>query len=183
METFEEFKVRTTNKERHFKIKNSWGVYDYYKYYRRYRPKGREWALNEKQFYGLFRRVNQLLGESFIQTHKLELPYRMGKLELQQEKVKSYFEDGKVKTNRNIDWDATLKLWYEDKEMYKDKRLIYVDVPVRPRFRYVKTMAMYTNKLFYEFSINRFLAHKVMSNIDDQLPLFGDAIINNLYNG
>jgi len=38
----------------------------------------------------------------------------MGKLELRKKDAKVTYSNGKVKTNRAIDWNTTLKLWYED---------------------------------------------------------------------
>lgn len=183
METFEEFRLRTTDKKRHFRVKHSWGVYDYYKYYRKNRPKEKAYILTEKQFYAFFRRVNQLLAEEFIRTQYLEFPYSMGKLELLQQKNKSYFVNGKVKTNRAIDWYATLKLWYEDKECYEKKVLVYGDGPTGLKLKYTKEGAAYPNRSFYEFIINRFLARKAAKSFNNQLLCFNETDIKNLYNG
>lgn len=183
METFEEFRLKTINKERHFKVTNSWGVYDYFKYYRKNRPKDKKYILTEKQFYAFFRRVNQLLAEEFVRKQYLELPYRMGELELLQNKYKSYFVDGKLKTNRPIDWDATLKLWHEDKEACDDKTLIRRDAPSGPKIKYTKASAVYSNRAFYEFIPNRFMVQKAIKNFNNQLLCFDDIEIKNLYDG
>lgn len=183
METFEEFKLKTTDKERHFKVKNSWGVYDYYKYYRKNKPKDKKFILTEKQYYAFFRRVNQLLAEDFISSNVLEFPYRLGKLELLQKKNRAYFVDGKLKISRSINWDATLRLWYEDKDCYNKKTLVYDDKQTSLLIHYSKENAVYNNKSFYEFKINRFLRNKALKNFNDQLLCFNDFEIKNLYNG
>jgi len=183
METYKDFRVKTINKERHFKVKNSWGVYDYYKYYRKNRPKDKKFILTEKQFYAFFRRVNQLLAEEFVRTQHLEFPNRMGELEMLQKKLRSFFVDGKLKTNRPVDWDATLKLWYEDKEACDSKLLVRRDAPINPRIRYSKATAIYVNRAFYEFVPNRFLMQKAIKNFSNQLLCFNDSEIKNLYDG
>ena len=183
METFEEFKQSIINKERHFKVKNSWGVYDYYKYYRKNRPKDKRYVLTEGQFYKLFRGVNRILANEFATKHYLELPCKMGEIYLLQRKSRSYFKDGKVRTNRSVDWDSTLKMWYEDKDMMEKKQLIYKESQAVPRFRYSKKNAIYANKSFYEFTINRFLGDAALKNFNNQLLCFDDTMIKNLYDG
>jgi hypothetical protein len=36
----------------------------------------------------------------------------MGQLEVRKYETYVKFKDGKIKTNRGIDWNATLQLWY-----------------------------------------------------------------------
>lgn len=183
METFKEFKLSVINKERHFKVQNSWGVYDYYKYYRKTRPKDKEYFLTEGQFYRLFRGVNKLLADEFVKSQYLELPYQMGELQFLQRKTRSYIKNGKVRTNRRVDWDATLKLWYEDIEARENKTLIYVDIPNRPTLYYSKKNAVYKNRPYYEFMFNRFMRNKCFKGFNNQLLCFEDVTIKNLYDG
>jgi hypothetical protein len=183
METFEEFRLSVLNKERHFKVKNSWGVYDYYKYYRKNRPKDKRWALTEHQFYKLFREVNKLLADELVKSHYLCVPYQMGELQYLQKKTKTYIKDGKLKTTKVVDWDATLKLWYEDKEAKDRKLLLYKDLPSKPLLYYSKKNAMYANRAYYEFEFNRFLKNRCVKSFNNQLLCFDDVTIKNLYNG
>jgi hypothetical protein len=48
-------------------------------------------------------------------------------LELRKYDASIKIVDGKVKTNLPIDWDKTLKLWYEDEEAYKQRTLIKME--------------------------------------------------------
>lgn len=48
----------------------------------------------------------------------------MGRIELRKYDVRINLDGEKVKTNLPIDWDKTLKLWYEDEEAYKEKHLL-----------------------------------------------------------
>jgi hypothetical protein len=34
------------------------------------------------------------------------------------------FQNGEIKTNRGVDWNATLKLWYEDNDAKENKILV-----------------------------------------------------------
>nr|DAU83974.1 MAG TPA: hypothetical protein [Crassvirales sp.] len=46
-----------------------------------------------------------------LEVRKIERNIRIGK-------------DGEIITNLPIDWDSTLKLWYEDEESYKNKTIV-----------------------------------------------------------
>lgn len=164
-------------------VSNSWGVYDYYKYYRKNKPEGKKYVMKEAVFYKLIRRVNQLLADELVENHSLELPYRMGELKIYYEPTKSYIKDGKVKTNRVVDWDETLKLWYEDDQMRKEKRLIYRDLPSKIRFRYDRSKAKFANYVFYEMRLGTELKTRICKSFHNQLPCFDNFEIKNLYNG
>lgn len=51
----------------------------------------------------------------------------MGRLELRKYDAKIYLKDNKVVTNLPIDWDKTLRLWYEDKESYDNRTLVRME--------------------------------------------------------
>ena len=51
----------------------------------------------------------------------------MGGLELRSNNTYVKFKNGKLKTNRMIDWNATLKLWYNDKEAKHKKQLVRLE--------------------------------------------------------
>ena len=136
-------------------ITNSWGVYDFYKYYRKTKPEGNKWVLTESQYFAIFRRVNEILVDGLIKTGELVFPYRTGKLVV----IKTFGASrinskGQRVTSRNIDWNKTLELWYNDADAYKDKTLLYFETP-RLSVRYNKREAVFKNKYFYDFKPNR----------------------------
>ena len=51
METLGEFKrrIKKVNQPREYKVRNSLGVYDGYKYYRKNKPDSKEYVLTESQ--------------------------------------------------------------------------------------------------------------------------------------
>jgi hypothetical protein len=67
-DTFEEFRERIlrTPKKKPDKIQHSYGVYDYYKYYRKNKPKGKKYILTENTYYDIMRKLNQYLAEALI---------------------------------------------------------------------------------------------------------------------
>ena len=79
----------------------------------------------------------------------------MGEIVLRKYPAKITLQNGKVKTNLPIDWDATLKLWSEDKESYEKKTLIRIEEREIFKVLYDKSNALYNNKSFYSFELNR----------------------------
>lgn len=132
-------------------VRNSWGVYDYYKYYRKTKPKEKQYILTESQYFSIIRRINQKLVEQLLNAEPVELPMFMGTLEAFRKPFTTKLKNGKGVTTKPIDWDKTLKLWYEDPESYKRKSLIYVDDEDRVVIVYDISKARYANKTFYQF--------------------------------
>ena len=112
------------NEHRTHKVSGSLGVYDAYKYIRKNKWFDIGRPLTEHEFYSIIRRVNNYLAEELLKGHDISLPHRMGRLELRKYDAKIYLKDNKVVTNLPIDWDKTLRLWYEDKESYDNRTLV-----------------------------------------------------------
>lgn len=168
MESLIEFKkrVRKVSEHREHKIRNSLGIYDGYKYYRKNKPKDKKYILTESQYFAISRQINNLLAEELIKGNDIKLPHRMGVLEIRKyEKDIRMGEDGKVITNLPIDWDSTLKLWYEDEEAHRNKTLIRLDENEIYKIYYNKGIANYNNRSFYEIVFNKDLRIRLKQNI------------------
>lgn len=137
------------------KVNNSYGVYDVYKYIRKNKWFDIGQPITEHQFYSIIRRMNNLLADALIHGHDIELPCRMGIIEVRKYDARISIEGGKVKTNLPVDWDRTLKLWSEDEEAYKERTLIKMEEKEIFSIFYNRTAANYKNKSFYEFRPNR----------------------------
>lgn len=162
-----EFKkrIKKVSDNRNHKIKNSWGVYDAFKWYRKNKPKDKKFVLTESQYFSIIRTLNNKLKELFISKGDLTIPCGLGRLELKKRITKIVIENGKIKTNLPINWDATLKLWCEDKESLNQKKLIRINTPEVFRTYYNKYRATYKYKEFYQFSINRELKKLIKQEI------------------
>lgn len=166
--TLQEFsaQVRKAASTHKHKITNSYGAYDYFKFYRRTKPKDRKYILTEGQYYAIIRMVNSILASQFVRGKEIHFPMRMGALELRKSiKTPRLGPDGKVIFNTLIDWDSTIKLWYEDEEAYKSKTLIKQESREVFRTFYNKASATYNNKSFYLFQLNKELKREVSKNI------------------
>lgn len=147
--------IKKVSGPRVHKVNNSYGVYDMYKFYRKNKPKEKKYVLTESQYFAIIRRINNLLIESFLNGNDIELPCRMGRLELRKSKASIKMEGNKIKTNLPIDWNKTIKLWYEDPECFKNKTLIKIPETEIFKVYYNKANANYNNKSFYQFTANR----------------------------
>ena len=172
--TLEEFKRDTkwVHSPKTKKVRNSWGVYDYYKYYRTHRPDSHEYVLTESQYFAIVRKVNKLLVEELCRTGEITLPHRMGKVVAKKMQNKPRIINDKLVITRRIDWDKTLNLWYEDKDAKDKKTLVYSEDEDRLIIKYDKLNAIYKNKYFYEFSLNRDAFKQVCNTfIKEKKPL------------
>ena len=155
------------NEYRTHKVSGSLGVYDAYKFLRK-----RKWLnigrpLTEHEFYSIIRKVNDYLADSFLHGNDIKLPHRMGRIELRKYDVRVSFDGEKVKTNLPIDWDRTLKLWYEDEEAYENKTLVKVEEKEIFKVYYNRQLADYNNQSFYEFNVNRELKKRLKQRIKE----------------
>lgn len=165
-ETLEEFKLRikhpSDKKGTTYNVRNSWGVYDFYKFYRKNKPEGKQWVLTESQYFAIFRRVNECLVNLLIATGELEFPYRLGKIIIVKKDNTFFDRNGKMVIDRKIDWNKTLDFWYEDEEAYKNKTLLYSENP-KLNVKYIRKNALFKNKGMYRFTASRDIARRVKS--------------------
>ena len=156
LNTFNEFrkKVLKLNGSRHHKINKSLGTYDAYKWLRKNKWLGME-PISEHDFYAIIRTMNKALAKSFLHLGSIKLPERMGEITLRKYPAKITLKNGKVQTNLPINWDATLNLWSEDKDSYEKRTLIRAEERELFKVLYDKSKALYNNKSFYTFELNR----------------------------
>lgn len=157
--------IKKLNGPRIHKVRGSYGVYDAYKWIRKNKWLNIGRRLTEHEFYSIIRKVNDYLADSFIHGNDINLPHRMGRIELRKYDAIFSFDGEKVKTNLFIDWEKTLRLWYEDEEAYKKKTLVRVEGKEIFKVYYNKYPAKYNNQVFYEFTTNRGLKRKLKQRI------------------
>ena len=159
-------KVLKVNKPRLHKVRNSNGIYDAYKWIRKNKWLNIGRPLTEHEFYTIIRQVNNELAYSLIRGDDINLPNRMGRLELRKYDAKIRVDsNNKVITNLPIDWDRTLKLWSEDEEAYKERILIKMEEKEIFKVFYNKKSANYENKSFMQFDVNRDIKRSLTQQI------------------
>ena len=156
--SYKDFKsaIQGLQNTRTHKVTNSLGSYDAYKYIRKNKWFNIGRSLTEHEFYQIIRRINNYLAEELINGNDVIFPNRMGKLELRKRNSLPVIDkNGNLKVTYAIDWDNTLKLWYEDEEAFNNKTLVRLPERNIFRIKYNKNTANYNNKSFMEFQVNR----------------------------
>ena len=168
MDGLVEFKRRVKRVEgpRIHKVTGSLGVYDAFKFYRKTKPKGKNYILSESQYFAIVRQINNLLADELSEGRDITLPKRMGTIELRKYDTNVRLDEyGNLKTTMPIDWNGTLELWYNDEESKINKTLLRQEVKEVYRIYYNKANANYNNKSFYEFKCNKDLRQRLKQNI------------------
>ena len=163
-----EFKKRVKREvaPKKHKIRNSIGVYDAYKWIRKNKWLNIGRALKEHEFYSVIRTVNNLIASQIIKGEDINLPCRMGSIQLRKyNRVISTDSTGKIVSNLPIDWDKTLQLWHDSTPDYVGKTLVRMDVPEIFKVCYLRSTATYNNKAFYDISFNKDLKIDLKNNI------------------
>lgn len=148
-------------------ITNSYGVYDAYKYYRKNKPKGKQYILSESQYFALIRGVNKLVVEEVLNKGVIKLPHRMGEIFLYKHDFKPYFKDGQLIINKPVNWKETLKLWQEDEESKELKRLIRHDDGFVYYMKLVKRNSNHRNKEYYTLKFNDYSKTEIKKRVEE----------------
>lgn len=158
-------RILKVDQPRVHKVKNSYGVYDAYKYIRKNKWFNIGRNLTEHQFYYIIRTINNYLADSLINGKDIKLPCRMGSIEVRKIDCRPSIKDGKIKNCLPIDWNRTLKLWSEDEEAYKERTLVKMEDTETFKIWYNRAKATYNNQSFYEFKANRDLKIRLKRRI------------------
>lgn len=164
---FREFSKQTRKADSRCKakVRNSFGVYDIYKLIRKNHWYNIGRPLTEHEFYTIIREVNKLFAIELANGREMVFPHRMGALELRKSEKGVSIVNGKVRVTYPVDWEETLRLWYEDEEARKNKTLLRNENKFVYHIKYNKYNAFYENKSFYQFSLNRFIKKALSRNI------------------
>lgn len=160
--------VLKVNESRVHEVNKSLGVYDAYKWVRKNKWLDIGRPLTEHEFYTIIRQINNLFADNIIEGNDIHLPNRMGDIELRKYENIIEFRNGVLVDSLPIDWDRTLKLWYEDEEAYKNKTLIKMEEKETFRVFYNKRTANYENKSFMQFEANRNLKLRLKQKIKNK---------------
>ena len=152
------------NDKRHHKIKNSIGVRDICRMCKKNNKFKTVGSVSEHEFYTIVRTVNTLLAEELAKGNDVKFPMRMGQLEVRKFNTYVKLINGKIRTNRGVDWNATLKLWFKDDEARENKTLVKVESKEGFTIFYNRKVANYNNKSLYQFKPHRELLMAVKNN-------------------
>jgi hypothetical protein len=158
--------MRANLKEhRQHKIFSDYGVKDYYAYYL---SKGGTY--DKATFNKVLRIFNKGLYPIICSfNYDYKLPKRMGVLQvIQNEAYVVLDNEGNIKTNRPVNFKATLDMWEKDPESKEKKLVVRHENQYVFSVNYYKKLANYKNKSLYHIHVNRalkqYLTAQVKSN-------------------
>ena len=163
-QTFEDYlkEVQNVHGSRKHKISGSKNTIDGLRYYRKIRPREKEFVLTDKEYLSIIREMNNLVADYLIENKSIRLPAGFGKLEVVKYETKSWIdEDGRFISTKKIDMNSTLKLWYDDEESRLNKTLVRYDDEFIFRFNYPQRGRMYKYNGYYSIRFNRNLQQKL----------------------
>lgn len=140
--------------------------------------KNGKWTISPTLYRKILSSINSTLLEAILQGQDIKLPIEFGILYARQKSVYTKLENGKLRTNRAINWKETKKLWFEDKESREAKQVIYQDnCKAKP---YMKIQfGDFTNKRFLSFAPMHSVMRKVAKQISEgqvELPPHGTSV-------
>ena len=164
---YQEFRLRVTrgNGTRTHKATNSYGTKQAWRWLRKNKWLDLGQPITERQFGLIIKAIHKALKDQLLSCQDIDFPNRMGKIELRKFATKVEFKDGKLVTNLPVDFDKTIRLWYEDEEAHKNKTVVRFEAREGFKIRYDKSMANYNNKIFYEFLPNKELKRELSIKI------------------
>lgn len=163
-QTFEEYakEIQNVHGNRKHKITGSQNTISGFHYYRKIRPKEKEFVLKDKEYLSIIREMNNLIADYLIENKSIRLPAGFGKLEIVKYETKSWIDDnGRFISTKKIDMNSTLKLWYEDEESRLNKTLVRHDDEFVFRFNYPQYGRIYKYNGYYSIKFNRQLQQKL----------------------
>lgn len=162
-ETYSEFSAKILNRgSRKHRITNSYGVYDAFKFYRKNKPSEKKYVLTESQYFSIIRKIHEKLVAKLMVGEDVKFPGFMGQIEIRKRYVEPRLDsDGKLIFSAPPDWEATLKLWYEQPEARKNKIIIKQENRDVFSLFYSKSKAKYKNKSYIHFKSSRSLRKKL----------------------
>lgn len=164
---YQEFRSKVIrNKEgRKHRVTHSYGTKQAWRWIKKNKWLDIGQPVSEKEFGLIIKAIHKSLKDQLLNCQDINLPYRMGRIELRKFNTWIGLKNGKILTNLPIDWNRTIELWFDDEEAYRSKTLIRREAKEGYKIRYDKNIATYDNKTFYEFIPNRELKQELRTKI------------------
>lgn len=137
---------------RNHKIKSDYGLVDYYKYY-----KSNGGKLSHKEFRNILSDFNEGLYPIICSfNYEYKMPKRLGTISvIQRNTYVKLDKEGNLKTNKPINYKATLDLWETNPELQEQRIVVRHDQPNAFKIKFGIGYANFKNKVVYTFTANR----------------------------
>ena len=126
-------------------------------------------VVSEDTYSKIIRRINELLIEELLQGQIINLPYNMGNIILTSKQSKVFMKNGKLVRTAPINWEETLKLWYENSKAFNKKIRVRNLPSTIYRIRYCKSRVSFKNQQYYRFIPCRTLKLKLKELLNNNI--------------
>ena len=147
--------VNATDKKGHFTVTNSNGTKEAWRWIKKNKWLTIGQPITELELGTIVKAINLTLQDYLLEGKDVRLPNRMGRIEVRKFNDKVEYDNEKLITNLPVDWDRTVRLWWEDKEAYKNKTLVRYEARERFFIYFNKKYSHFINKEFYKFTPTR----------------------------
>ena len=111
-------------------------------------------SVTEEQFGKIISAIHKHIIGVTLKGLYFTLPYKMGQLKIGKvNKRVSFDTNGKLKTNLQVDWYKTLRLWHDDKQAYADRVLVRSDS--EHIYKIIMAKEKHANSEYYAFIPSR----------------------------
>lgn len=169
MTEYDEFRwklLKIGEKKGNYSINNSYGAKDIYRWIKKNKFFDIGAEFTESEFRIIINEINNAVLETVLMGKKYNIPCNMGSFDIVEHKCENKIRDGKLVSNFAIDWDSTVKLWYEDIESKNNKVLIRHEYRYTYKFTYSRNRKKLTNLTFFNFTEARNVRFKIRRKLD-----------------
>lgn len=165
MITYQEFRdsIKKVSTKRNHRIKNSYGVDNYYSYYRTHSTN----KIDQKLYRQILHQINLEIIEQLFYNKIFSLPKSLGTISIVKEPLRFCMYNNKLVSNRGVNWDRTLKLWYEDKDAYSNRVIVRKEYQNRFKFKYRQCQSL-KNCRYIRFIPNRYIKLKLQRLVSEE---------------
>ena len=143
--------IRKAGQIHEYSINNSYGMRDYFWYYR----KTYKNVISEQLYSMVLKEVMNAMIDELKEDRYVVFPFGFGFLKTVYCRSMVRFINGKVKVNGVVDWINTIQLWHSDEEARNKKQLIYKEKTNAKIVKYSKQGNTFKNKLYLCLDIKR----------------------------
>lgn len=144
-------KIRKAGTVHEFEVNNSYGIRDYYRYYKKlYKT-----DVSEQMYSGIIKELIYEMIEELKKDAYVIFPLNFGYLSTRYIKPYAEIINDKLKMHGYVDWYKTTDLWFSDEEARERKQLVFKENAIYKFIKYSKSGGLFKNKTYLRLSIKR----------------------------
>jgi hypothetical protein len=167
--------IKKVKDKRKSKITNSYGIIDYYHYYRKDNTN-----INRAMYLKIVKAVSDKIIYYILKGYLIKLPYSFGTILLIKSPKNIDNYGNKLSYSTKVNWHETLKLWQEDTQAYQDRQVIKFNSEYTYKIKHSNIFNSPSNLKYYKFKFPR-RVYLLLKNMINNYE--ADALLENKYYG